>query len=42
MLKYRQSDLARTIPTAYRVEAPPRIEVLDAVDQGADSGLGSR
>ncbi len=28
---FRESELARTIPIAYEVEAPPRIEILDVI-----------
>jgi heme-degrading monooxygenase HmoA len=28
---FRESELARTIPLAYEVEAPPRIEILDTI-----------
>jgi heme-degrading monooxygenase HmoA len=31
MRKYRQSELARTTPAAYRVEGQPRIEVFDVL-----------
>jgi len=31
MLKYRQSELARTTPGAYKLEGQPRIEMLDVL-----------
>ena len=31
MEAFRESELAKSIPTAYRVEAPPRIEVFEVI-----------
>jgi hypothetical protein len=31
MREFRQSDLAASIPDAYRVEGEPRVEVFDVV-----------
>jgi hypothetical protein len=31
MQAYRDSDLARSIPSAYQVEAPPRVEVFEMI-----------
>jgi heme-degrading monooxygenase HmoA len=31
MREFRQSDLAATIPDAYRVEGEPRVEIFDVV-----------
>ena len=31
MQGYRDSDLARSIPSAYQVEAPPRVEIFELI-----------
>ena len=31
MLRYRQSELARALPTAYQIEEQPRIEAFDVL-----------